>query len=206
MKILDYNSFLLSKYLHMNKNLNYSPMGSEKLYEIYKYCKKVEVLEGCSAEVGVFGGDTSYTISKSLPNKQHYAYDTYSGIVYSGNEDYHKDGEFKCSLEHVKNHHQEIISGLNNIIYIVGKFPDTFDQWNNKFSIVHLDTDTYYGTKTGLDIFFPLLTKGGVIVVDDFDWERCEGVTKACNEFRNDVKNRNQFIKNGNQFIIIKEK
>jgi hypothetical protein len=43
--------------------------------------------------------------------------------------------------------------------------------------------DQYESTKSGLGFFHPRMSKGGVIVMDDYRYEDCPGVMKAINEF-----------------------
>ena len=113
--------------------------------------------------------------------RKHYAYDTYEGILGADatKGDKHKDGQFNCSLESVKNY----VGENDNIEYVVGMFPDTFTQENEKFILVHSDTDTYMGTKTSIEKFWPLIVSGGFLVIDDYKWRFCAGVTRACEEF-----------------------
>ena len=157
-----------------------TPLRGQKAYRIYQVALKAQHLEGCTAEVGVFGGVTTRMIAEVLGRK-HYAYDTYEGILGADEKkgDKHKDGQFYCSLEDVKNY----VGENDNIEYVVGMFPDTFKQENEKFIFVHSDTDTYMGTKTSIEKFWPLIVSGGFLVIDDYKWRFCAGVTRACEEF-----------------------
>ena len=52
---------------------------------------------------------------------------------------------------------------------------------------LRLDTDFYESTKIELEKLYPLLTKGGILIVDDYGhWKGCK---KAVNEFFLDKKN-----------------
>lgn len=192
----------------------YSPMGHIKKYNIYLKCMDVLNINGYSAEVGVFGGETSYTISNVLKTK-HFAYDTYNGIISSTDIDYHNNGEFKCELSSV----QDFIGENHFIIYKKGIFPNTFEENNQVFKLVHIDTDTYLGTLHSLYKFLPLLVKKGYIILDDFNWIRCQGVDKAVYEIfdtlpQSLINNKKYKIhqnkeiyeieRNGNQLFILK--
>ena len=96
----------------------------------------------------------------------------------------------------------------NNCVPVIGWIQNTLPKFISenkglKINFVHIDTDTYFGTKASLSIFFSLLVDGGIIVIDDYAWERCKGVTKACNEFIN--RNLCSYSNIGNQFIIEKK-
>jgi len=158
---------------------DYNCMGVHKIYNIYKVLDSIKHLNGCTAEVGVYGGMTTNTIVKVM-NKQHYAYDTFKGILGANDfNDFHKNGEFSCNLDKVVNY----LHDNSKINYKVGYFPDTFYESYCSFCFIHTDTDTLIGTQTSLDIFFPLLVIGGFIVVDDYKWQNCPGVEIAANNF-----------------------
>ena len=72
---------------------------------------------------------------------------------------------------------------MDNIIYKLGFFPDTFREYDQYFMFVHSDTDTYIGTKATLECFSNCMVKGGKIIFDDYQWINCPGVEKAVSEF-----------------------
>lgn len=159
-------------------------LGSTKTRTLYNVICPIVHLNGCSAEIGVFKGHTSKFIHMMMPEKIHYCYDTFCGILGSDNSiDVHKDGEFACSLEDVKKN-----INMSNIIYKVGYFPDTFAEHDKKFCFVHSDTDTYIGTKNTIKYFCDKMVVGGKILFDDYEWRACPGVKKAIEEFtQNDI-------------------
>ena len=54
-------------------------------------------------------------------------------------------------------------------------------------SLLRLDTDWYESTKEELNILFPRLSKGGVLIVDDYKtWSGCK---KAVDEYFKNKKN-----------------
>ena len=74
--------------------------------------------------------------------------------------------------------------GTNNLKLISGKVEDTLTVENNlpeKISILRLDTDWYESTKVELEVLFPRLQKGGVLIIDDYG--RWAGSRKAVDEF-----------------------
>jgi len=167
-------------------NLGWSLLGYKKTLNMFKEIEEIKKLDGNTAEIGVFEGKTSKFIHILFPDRTHYAYDTYCGIQGSDNNiDFHKDGEFACSLDKVKEN-----INMDNVIYKVGFFPDTFNESDQKFVFVHSDTDTYIGTKTTLEKFAPLIVSGGKIMFDDYQWYNCKGVEKAVLEF---LKDNNDF-------------
>ncbi len=56
-----------------------------------------------------------------------------------------------------------------NVVFVKGKVEDTIPKnIPNKICILRLDTDWYESTFHELKHLFPLLTKGGVLIVDDY--------------------------------------
>lgn len=161
----------------INQNSLLKPI---KTYNLYTEILEVKDLPGSTAEIGVFQGRTSRFIHKVMPNKTHYAYDTYCGILGADAKiDVHVDGEFSAGLDLVKS-----IIDMEDVIYKVGFFPDSFSEHDETFCFIHSDTDTYVGTKATLDYFCDRLVPGGKIVFDDYQWHKCPGVEKALMEFK----------------------
>jgi O-methyltransferase len=56
-----------------------------------------------------------------------------------------------------------------NLIFVQGKVEDTLPKTRpSKVSLLRLDTDWYESTKKELEFLFPLLEKGGILIVDDY--------------------------------------
>jgi len=153
-------------------------LGQEKTKHLYTEMMMVKDVEGEFAEIGVFKGDTSKFIQTVFPQRKLHCYDTFCGIANADSDiDKHKDGEFSISLDQVK------AKLGDSVTYHVGSFPESFAEHDTKFAFVHSDMDTYFGTKTTLEVIFPCLTLGGTILFDDFRWVACPGVEKAIDEW-----------------------
>lgn len=80
-----------------------------------------------------------------------------------------------ASLEEVK----ESISrfGLldDRIQFIVGFFADSLKAVANKrFALIRLDSDSYDSVEESLEILYPLLSSGGIIIIDDWHLVGCQ--------------------------------
>lgn len=76
-----------------------------------------------------------------------------------------------------------------------------------KISLLHLDLDTYEGTKSALNTFYKHITRGGIILLDEYG-KRGWGETDAVDEFlENNSKLKIKSVKFSNQptSFIIKE-
>lgn len=55
-----------------------------------------------------------------------------------------------------------------------------------RFSLIHFDCDLYAPTKAGLTALWPLLSRGGVMIFDEYGISQWQGETLAVDEFFND--------------------
>jgi len=177
-------------------------LGYKKSGQLFFELAGVVNLTGNTVEIGVYEGYTSKLIHYLTPDKTHYCYDTFCGIQGAKEEnDFHKNGEFSCSIENVKN-----LINMENVIYKVGYFPDSFSENDEKFCFVHSDTDTYEGTKNTIIYLKDKIVSGGKILFDDYNWNNCKGVEKALKEF---ALCDNEFIHkpmpNYNQYLLTKK-
>ncbi len=165
-------------------------------------------IEGDFVECGVWRGGNLILFQKlikyfSIKNKKIYGYDTFNGMTPPSELDvyynkktaqYLMDKEKKnqnlqhtihaiCSLNQVK---KNIISlsKKNCIKLIQGDVKKTLKINKNlpkKISILRLDTDFYDSTKVELEILYPRIQRGGVLILDDYgEWQ---GAKKAVDEY-----------------------
>jgi|TARA_Y100000816_G_scaffold282210_1_gene257641 Macrocin-O-methyltransferase (TylF). len=176
-----------------------------KMFSRYELFKKTLNVPGDIIECGVFKGVSFLfwlkCIKIFLPNstKKVVGFDMFSGFP----KDL-KNQEKKSAKKYVK---ESDFSGINpkklselalKILpkehheLIVGNISKTSKEYvkNNygfKISLLHLDLDTFNGTKASLDNFFPLMSKGGIIILDEYG-QRGWGETEAVDKF---LKNKN---------------
>ena len=68
------------------------------------------------------------------------------------------------------------------INYVKGKVEDTVpSSLIGQIAVLRLDTDWYESTKHELEHLFPLLAKGGVLIIDDYGFWR--GARRAVDEY-----------------------
>jgi hypothetical protein len=135
-------------------------------------------LGGDLAELGVFMGGVSKLLGHYAPDARIHCFDTFAGIPEDDTAPGgHVKGEMACNLDSVKRYLDN-----PNVIYHVGKFPDTAPDDSTRYRFVHLDGDTYQTTAAALDYFAPRMVQGGIIVIDDYGWWKCGGVALALHE------------------------
>lgn len=154
--------------------------------EIYK-----NNVKGAIAECGVFRGWFSNYMSRFMPDRKLYLFDTFSGFDNRDIDD--AEDEMSGQFRSIQNFDDTSIEvALNNIAYkfnaIVrkGYFPDSTRggaEENEKFAFVSLDTDLYKPIMAGLEFFWEKLNPGGTIFVHDFGYSKLSGARKATLEF-----------------------
>lgn len=155
-------------------------LNDAKLDAIRNRLGSLEGVPGDLAELGVYRGGVGRLMAKTCPTRTVRLFDTFTGIPwdgYSPEDDGHHPGEFAASLHEVR----EALSDCPNVVFHPGLFPGTAA--GERFALVHLDADLYESTRAGLAWFWPRLSDGGCIVLDDWRWPYCRGVERAVREF-----------------------
>ena len=156
-------------------------------------------IEGDFVECGVWKGGSIMTIIKTLQqlqiNDRHiHLYDTFEGMSIPTKEDVNLHDETASS--DYENHKKVTYADLTQvqktiletgydrekIHFIKGKVEDTIPKnMPNNISLLRLDTDWYESTKHELENLFTLVSKEGVIIIDDYmAWS---GAKKAVDEY-----------------------
>lgn len=163
-----------------------SLLSDDRLAVIQALCKRVENIEGSTAEFGVYQGGSAKVISDALPNKMLHLFDTFTGIPIKGQIDIHEVGDFSdTSVDAVRK-----IVGDRNTWYHIGLFPAGYTGVSEMFCLVHLDCDQYQSMKDSLEFFYPRMSVGGIIIIDDYGWQRCPGVKKSVDAFLSNKKEK----------------
>jgi hypothetical protein len=146
-------------------------------------------IPGDVVECGVYKGGCSLLMAEAH-HRRIWMYDTYSGMAEPGEFDF--KGSFKGerfdprkryensradghvdwvyeSLENVKRSVNLSEMDVNRFNFVVGKVEDTIPgQIPDQIALLRLDTDFYASTKHELEHLYPRLSKGGILIVDDF--------------------------------------
>lgn len=175
------------------------------LIESVKYVVNNNI-DGSIVECGVWRGGSMMAVAKTLVdlnnlNKHLFLFDTFEGMTKPKDVDTRFDLEtiaskkfknektgkdssnwVRASLDDVKNSVYSIGYDKEKIHFIKGKVEDSLpSKAPEKISVLRLDTDWYESTRHELIHLFPRLSKGGVIIIDDYDsWA---GARKAMDEY-----------------------
>lgn len=79
-----------------------------------------------------------------------------------------------ASLEEVGGNIQRFGLLDDRLRFVVGYFSDSLKYLSNeRFALIRLDSDSYDSVETSLDHLYPLLSKGGVAIIDDWHLPGC---------------------------------
>ena len=148
--------------------------------------------EGDYAEVGTYQGNYARLIySRKVSSAKLYCFDTFEGFpdrdvdveINESSVDA-KAGSFNdTSMSLVRRN----ICGDGSpadLVFRKGLFPETFSGLEDRrWRFVLLDADLYAPIKAGLEIFWPRLVPGGVMIVHDYMNDYYEGAKKAVDEY-----------------------
>lgn len=149
-------------------------------------------IPGAAAELGVFQGEFSAEINRSLPDRKIYLFDTFQGFderdlsiereINDGKRAWHPDfSDTSVGTVRERLPHPEMAR------FVKGFFPESIETVpeaaQERFCLVSLDPDLYEPVKRGLEFFFPRLSRGGAIMIHDYNSMQFPGVGKAVREF-----------------------
>lgn len=197
----------------INDCKKYSMTGELRMSILINLVKLINKnkIKGDFVECGVWRGGNIMLFQKlieylSIKDKIVYGYDTFEGMtlpskfdVYQNNKSakFLMNKEIKnqnlqhtihaiCSLDQVKNNIKKITK-TNSIKLIKGDVKKTLminENLPKKISILRLDTDFYESTKIELEILYPKVQIGGILIIDDYgEWK---GSKKAVDEYFKD--------------------
>lgn len=89
---------------------------------------------------------------------------------------------------------------------IPGFFEDTLSQYTgDPIAFLHIDTDLYESYKLPLATLVPLVSKGGVVMFDEYGHEKWPGATKAVDEFLVGTNWKLEKHEKGDRYYFIKD-
>lgn len=177
-----------------------------RFFVVYQMIERMltHQISGNVVECGCFRGHSTYIIASLL--KTHgfrnafYVFDSFEGGLSEkrlqdrtgrGNtaaaETLRQKLYFSSSYQEVK----ELLAPFPFAKVYHGWIPEVFDQakiTDEFFSLVHIDVDLYQPTKDSLEFVFPRMTRGGVIIIDDYGHSQFPGAKRAVDEFLIDKK------------------
>lgn len=169
----------------------YTKTGIERRTAMIAAVQEIDArgIEGDIVECGVWRGGNIILARKLSPERVCWLYDTFTGMPRPGEHDGEKaHGKWRknwCAVSL-----DDVIQCLietgtydpNKLRFVQGDVAETLHVHPpEKIALLRLDTDWYESTRMELELLYPRLQSGGVLIVDDYGhWSGCK---KACDEF-----------------------
>jgi len=181
------------------------------LAHVELFLKTLEV-PGDIAELGVFRGLGLMTWANLLEaycigdrTKTVYGFDNWKGFIELAPE----DGDAVASVQKLpsgfspEKYYKELVESISifdadrfipwkpRVRLVQGNIEETVPAFVRenpgvRFSLIHFDCDMYRPTKTALEHLWPIISRGGIVLFDEYSIADWPGETKAVDEFYTD--------------------
>lgn len=178
-------------------------LNKSSAYVLYKLAMNCVNLDGFYAELGVYKGASAKIMFEATKReKDFYLFDTFEGLPVSETryDAFWKRGGFNnTTLDEVRG-----FLFQDNFHFFKGVFPETLEKipQNSMFAFVHIDPDLYQGVMDACRFFYPRMTLGGIMLLDDYGLLSCRGVRMAVDEFFADKVEHPVYLSTGQSFIV----
>lgn len=197
---------LLRRYLDLDGDFwplydlchKYTMTSIERLYDLHKSVEYVirAGIHGGIIECGVWKGGSMMMVAATLKAlsaiRPLFLFDTFEGLPPPDAErdvdllgqsaiDRWRPEWAKGSLGEVQTHLALTGYPHDRINFIGGMVEDTLLKFDSPVAIARLDTDWHSSTKVELEVLWPLISPGGLLIIDDYGhWQ---GARQATDEF-----------------------
>ena len=180
-----------------------SPERIRALCSAVRYIEEAAI-DGAVVECGVWRGGSMMAVARTLTNlgathRDLYLFDTFEGMTEPGPQDVALTGETaKRLLERSDRTEDDMVwcyapiervakalalTGYpNGLLHLIpGRVEETLAAAPERIALLRLDTDWYESTRQEMNVLFPRLARGGVLIVDDYGhWQ---GARRAVDEY-----------------------
>lgn len=158
-------------------------LSIDRICNLIKYSTLTNGIDGYIVSFGVYKGGSVELLAKFNPQRDIIGIDSFQGLPEATDADLHVKGDFDGVDSSAMTGYFRIMHP--NVKLLKGFSPDVFKFFdsNVRFSFVEIDVDMYSSVKDGLDFFFPRMSQGGIILIDDYKQGSTPGCEKAVHEF-----------------------
>jgi O-methyltransferase len=166
----------------------HSLVGAARCWVLYSAIRQAMKCEGEFWECGVYKGGTAQLLRQMrdlhAKGRKVRLFDSFRGMPETDAvRDVHKSGDFSdTSLEAVRH-----VVGSEGVEFHAGFIPETFWDLNTEgIAFAHIDLDLHDAVLESCKFIYPRLSRGGVMVFDDYGFPSCPGARIAVDEFFKD--------------------
>jgi hypothetical protein len=182
---------------------------AERKFNLDQLFKLVRRLPGDVAECGVYKGASAFFLARHLVeeklDKLLWLFDSFEGLSSPGDQDdqsYWYSGALASSPADIR----QALAPLGEVPFVRvcrGWIPERFQEAEDRlFCFVHIDVDLYQPTLDSISFFYPRMVPGGIILLDDYGFDNCKGVTEAVDCFMADKPEPIVNVASGGAFIL----
>lgn len=164
-------------------------MSLERKFNLNELVKLALLVDGDIAECGTFNGGSAFFLARRIQEagsaRRLCLFDSFEGLSAPGPDDgsHWHAGQLCGSLETVQKRLADL-GAASFTEFFRGWIPDRFAEVARRdFCFVHIDVDLFQPTHDSIAFFYPRMTKGGILLFDDYGYATCPGATKAVDEF-----------------------
>lgn len=144
-------------------------------------------IPGSIAELGCFQGDLSWQLNALMPDRKLYLFDTFQGYDPRDLQKEEEIGGFKPEPYDFKDVKKDLVMARmpekEQVVIKEGWFPETaFDLEDETYALAVIDAGLYLPTYSGIEYFFPRMSRGGVILVANYESMKYTGIRKAMDD------------------------
>jgi hypothetical protein len=183
---------------------------SERKYALDQLFKLVLEVDGDVAECGAYKGGSAFFLARHIVerrlDKRLCLFDSFEGLSVpaSIDGDYWQTGALTSSIGDI----ERALAPLGPTPFVEfykGWIPERFAEIaNRRFCFVHIDVDLYQPSLDSIIFFYPRMERGGIILLDDYGFDSCPGVTSAIDQFMADKSEPIINLPSGGAFIMKK--
>lgn len=168
----------------------YTMIGSRRARTLNRLARALERggVRGAIVDCGTFNGGSTVMMSVGAPSREVWAFDSFEGLPEATEQDPERafdwTGELKASESKVREAFERFAKS-DRLHIVKGWFQDTLPVTAPRIEAVamlHADGDWYESVRVTLETFYPRVSPGGFVVIDDYNgWE---GAKAATDEYR----------------------
>jgi Macrocin-O-methyltransferase (TylF) len=188
-----------------------SDVTAERKFNLNQLFRLVYSVAGDVAECGTYRGASAFFLARHIQqatlNKKLLLFDSFQGLSKPEAVDatYWKDGDLASHWNDI----WSTLAPLGSCPFVEvfkGWIPERFAEVSDRsFSFVHIDVDLYRPTLDSIAFFYPRMSPRGMILLDDYGFASCPGVTQAVDEFMADKPEPIINLASGGAFIVREE-
>ena len=168
-------------------NLRNNAGDMSRLYMLVQNCSQIlhDGVQGDFVELGVYKGNSAAIFADFARrnDRKLFLFDTFAGFD-------RRDINGVDAIAHVEFGDTSVqgvqrLVGVQNVTYVQGFFPESCDGVDlpERIAIAHIDCDLHDPMKAALERFYPLMSRGGLMIMHDYSSGHWVGTTKAVDDF-----------------------